>query len=179
MRRLNLLVATALALSGSSAMAGDKDALSGEVIPPPEEIRFITATKASSSCIGRADTPMCAIESLIGCGQLVPNAGCKKMHYPMGTPQKDRVEYRIVKVGIAGGERLRKLLEDDGEEEPDWGWIRIGDIQARAWVRSCPEDRSDCEGEPWGDVAITIYRNDGIWWWSSSGGYTDADWFVE
>ena len=44
------------------------------------EIRVITPTKATSDCVGDLSTPLCAVETLIGCSNYVRVKSCKKAY---------------------------------------------------------------------------------------------------
>ena len=151
----------------------------------PAQIRFITPSASSSSCVGRPTTPMCGIETLIGCASYVWNEGCAAINSPVydHVRKNIRVEYVIVNAGFVNKDRVRAAHEDDKPHDIGrWSWLREDAFQARFWKRECPADRSTCEGIPWGERLYTISPHGTIpqfWWASSVALFDSVDWFAD
>ncbi len=153
----------------------------------PARIKFITTDAASSRCIGRPKTPMCGIETPIGCYEQVTNVGCvhrKDPHF-FGKGLPIRVEYVIVKAGFVNRKRVRAALATDYGRD-NWRWLTAGEFQVRAFVRQCADSLDTCDGVDWNDATYTvgpsIYKTGpsrGLWTFAMFGTFSESDFFVD
>ncbi len=151
----------------------------------PAQIRFITPTASSSPCVGKPTTPMCGIETLIGCASYIWNEACElinKRVYPH-VRKNVRVEYVIVKAGFVNKAKVRAVLEASVDKEyGDIPWLSEDSFQARFWDRECSADRSTCEGIPWTESLFTVSprgRISEFWGFSMAGIFVQEYWFVD
>ena len=169
-----------LALLGWAA-----DARAQEAAPniDPAQIRFITPSASSSPCVGKPTTPMCGIETLIGCASYIWNEACEAINHRVSRPRNDRVEYVIVKAGFVNRARVRAVLDASIDKEyGDIPWLTEDAFQARFWDRECPADRSTCEGGPWRESLFTVAPHGaipGFWSLSSVAVFDPKKWFVD
>ena len=181
---LRLAVLMALAAGPAAAVMPDP-VPSGAV--DPSRIKFVTTDAASSRCIGRPKTPMCGIETLIGCYEQVKNAGCVHHKDPRlkGNGLPIRVEYVVVKSGFVNRKRVRAALATDYGRD-NWRWLTAGEFQVRALVRQCADNLETCDGVDWGDAIYTvgpsIYKagpSRGLWTFAMFGRFSENDFFVD
>ncbi|MBI1245641.1 MAG: hypothetical protein GC202_11600 [Alphaproteobacteria bacterium] len=179
------LIVAILAFSAGPAAAMPDPIPSGAV--DPARIRFVTSTKASSTCIGRPNTPMCGIETLIGCYEQVRNAGCVQHRDPRlkGKGLPIRVEYVVVKAGFVNRKRVRAALATDYGRE-NWRWLTADEFQVRVFVRQCPDSLASCDGIDWDDaiyaVGPSVYKTGpsrGLWTFAMFGMFSPEDFFVD
>ncbi len=171
-------LAVLLTLAAWPAMAFPEPVPSGAV--DPSRIRFVTTKAASSGCIGRPRTPMCGIETLIGCYGQVTNVGCVRHKDPrfFGNGLPLRVEYVVVKSGFVSRKRVRAALEAEGG--PDfYRWLTYDAFQVRALTRDCPDSRDTCDGIDWMDSIYTVSHRKWLWTFSMFGVFFDRDFFVD
>ncbi len=146
----------------------------------PSRIRFVTTTESSSKCIGRPKTPMCGIETLIGCYEQIKNVGCVHHKDPRfkGAGLPVRVEYVVVKSGFVNRARVRKaLLTDDGRAF--YRWLTYDAFQVRVLTRDCPDSQGSCDGGEWMDSIYTVSPHKRLWTFSMFGVFFDHDFFVD
>lgn len=152
----------------------------------PAQIRVITPTFATSGCIGLRTTPICAIESTIGCSNHLRNSTCGyKDHsvYAQLRANKDRVEYVIVKSGFANPEKVRAVPEAEWKKHPDFHrFLMNGAFQAKVLDRACPATRPDCEGVPWRMGLFNVVPDKispDLWTPAMVLAFGISDWFVD
>ena len=171
-----------LALLGWAA-----DARAQEAAPKidPAQIRFITPSASSSPCVGKPTTPMCGIETLIGCASYIWNEACAAINSPVyDHVRKDiRVEYVIVKAGFVNKDRVRAAHEADKPYDiGHWPWLTEDAFQAKVSDRTCPAALPSCEGIPWELGIYTVDPDDAVpkvWSASMYGLFRDENWFVD
>ncbi|MEK7245224.1 MAG: hypothetical protein AAB223_04315 [Pseudomonadota bacterium] len=149
----------------------------------PTQIRIITPTEATSKCIGDPSTPLCAIETTIGCARHVWNEGCPRvaMNFRRNNPSLHlRIEYVILKAGFVNKDKVEIAQKPyENEEFGRYPWLTADAFQARHLWRECSADRSSCEGIPWKEKISTVAPL-GKYWTNSHGGEFDPeDWFVD
>lgn len=171
-----------LALLGGAAV--DARAQESDKIDPAQ-IRFITPSAASSSCIGKPTTPMCGIETLIGCANYIWNEACERINkrvYPH-VRRNDRVEYVIVKAGFVNKARVRAARAASVDQEyGDIPWLGEDLFQAKVLDRTCSAEKANCEGVPWQVGIFSVGPHGKIPdFWSASmvGVFDEEDWFVD
>src|SRR3989338_5255955 len=84
-------------------------------------IHFVTPTAASSDCFGDASTPLCAVETLIGCGNYVRRDGCSLVGWGRSADlsewakdwrfKNNRIEYIFIKIRVLTPRRFRELMQ--------------------------------------------------------------------
>lgn len=109
-----LLVAAGLLALAAEAWAGGKE---------EAEIRTITATTATSDCIGDPRTPVCAVETVLACFARLDRALCEKATRQKVelTGERGAYRYRIVSVRTITG-------KDIAPEFRDINWWKPGDV---------------------------------------------------
>ena len=129
----------------------------------PSRIRYVTTTDAKSKCIGLSRTPICAVETLIGCAGSVRYVGCDRFdsNWARKTTSPVRVEYFFLKHGRINPRRLRAAIDAEGPDE--FGRGPFDGYQAHVLTRDCPDDRSSCAGIPWLEELYTIGPHRGRW----------------
>lgn len=119
----------------------------------PAEIRFITPTASSSACVGKPTTPMCAVETLIGCSHYIWNEECGYDDLPVYSylrQDNDRVEYVILNAGLVNPEKVRIVPPDERINDPGFYlFLMKGAFQAKIIDRTCPATAASCDGAPW------------------------------
>lgn len=177
-----LLPLALLALLGRAT-----DARAQESAPniDPAQIRFITPSASSSLCVGKPTTPMCGIETLIGCASYIWNEACTAINSPVydHVRRNVRIEYAIVKAGFVNKAKVRAAHAASIDKEyGDVPWLSEDAFQARFWDRECPVDRSTCEGFPWSESLFTVSprgRISEFWGLSMAGIFVQEYWFVD
>ncbi len=166
-------------------MAGARAESSDKI--DPAAIRFITPTASTSTCIGKPTTPMCGIETLIGCAGYIWNKACEAINkrvYPH-VRKNVRIEYVIVKAGFANRDRVRAVHEKDEADGLDLGhfpWLTEDAFQAIFFQRTCPASAESCEGAPWRHSLYTVSPHGTIpdfWSFSMAGIFVEEYWFVD
>lgn len=90
MRGAAMAVAMGVALGVSSSLAQETY---------PTEVRTITRTEATSTCIGNTSTPVCAVETLLACMTRGDPALCRQSISGSIAPEparREKLEYRIL-----------------------------------------------------------------------------------
>jgi hypothetical protein len=151
----------------------------------PAQIRFITPSASSSDCIGKPTTPMCGIETLIGCASHVWNEACAAINSPVypHVRKNVRVEYVIVKAGFVNKAKARAARDASVDKEyGDIPWLTEDAFQAKVLDRTCPAAAASCEGIPWeiGTYAVSPHgRIPEFWSFSSVAVFDPERWFVD
>ncbi len=144
------------------------------------EIRVITPTEATSDCVGDLSTPLCAVETLIGCNSFVRIKGCKKINFGHSENRQIRVEYIIVKTGFVDPEMVAAAkYEKFPSEFGSFPWLNPGQFQARIKERNCSAEKKNCKGVPWLDVEYTVGPHGTYWDWAADGIFDPHNWFVK
>lgn len=173
------IFAAILVLTAGPAAAVIPDPVPSSAVDP-SRIKFVTTDAASSRCIGRPKTPMCGIETLIGCYEQVKNAGCVHHKDPRfkGSGLPIRVEYVVVKSGFVNRKRVRAALRAEGGWDT-YRWLTYEAFQVRALTRDCPYSQSSCDGIDWMDSIYTVSPHKGLWTFSMYGVFFERDFFVD
>ncbi|MEK7245097.1 MAG: hypothetical protein AAB223_03675 [Pseudomonadota bacterium] len=151
----------------------------------PAAIRFITPSAASAPCIGKPATPMCGIETLIGCSRYIWNEACAVINSPVypHVRKNVRVEYAIVKAGLVNRDKVRAAREASVDKEyGDEPWLTEDAFQAKVLNRTCPAEATTCEGVPWRVSVFTVSphgRIPDVWSFSMYGVFRAETWFVD
>ena len=159
-----LLLAACVGVPASGARAQDFDKID------PAAIRFITPTASSSACVGKPTTPICGIETLIGCSHYIWNEGCEAVDRRVSSPKDIRAEYVVVKAGLVNLEKVRAgILNEEYRNHID---LSIKVFQTLILERECAALSSDCEGVPWRNRLYVVSPHKtipGIWSFNSIG----------
>lgn len=165
-----IILAVYMLLSGSL--------LAGEV--PEGKVRIITPNKATSDCIGDPKTPLCSIETVIGCSSYVWTKGCEKVNYVHSENRQLRIEYIFVKVGYVDPELVAKAKY---EEVPSgfgsFPWLTKDSFQAKVKERSCPVEQKNCKKSPWTLKFYSVSPHGNYWTWAYAGIFDPYNWFVK
>ena len=128
-------------------------------------------------------TPMCGIETLIGCASYIWNEACETINRRVSRPRNDRVEYVIVKAGFVNKAKVRATLEASVDKEyGDIPWLGEDLFQAKVLDRTCPADQTSCAGVPWQVGLFSVgpsARVSGNWSAAMYGLFREAAWFVD
>lgn len=144
------------------------------------EIRTITPTEATSDCVGDLSTPLCAVETMIGCNSYVRIKGCKKINKERSVQKQLRIEYIIVETGFVDPKMVAEAkYEKFPSEFGSFPWLNSGQFQARIKERSCPDEQKSCKGIPWLDVEYTVSNHGTFWDWAANGVFDPHNWFVK
>lgn len=144
------------------------------------EIRVITPTRATSDCVGDLSTPLCAVETLIGCSNYVRIKGCKKAYMGRSGNRQIRIEYIIVKTGFVDPEMVAAAkYEKYPSEFGSFPWLTPDEFQARIKERTCPVEQKSCKDVPWLDTEYTIGPHGTYWTWAAVGIFDPRNWFVK
>ncbi|MBI3506187.1 MAG: hypothetical protein HY059_15220 [Proteobacteria bacterium] len=156
------IVAAILALTAGPAFAQGRGLVPADAVDP-SRIRYVTTTDAKSKCVGLSRTPICAIETLIGCVERVRYVGCDRFNssWVRKTTSPARVEYIFLRYGRINPRRLRAAIDAEGPDE--FGRGPFNGFQAHVLTRDCPDDRSSCAGIPWLEGLYTIGPHRGRW----------------
>ena len=146
----------------------------------PARIRYVTTTDAKSKCIGLSRTPICAIETLIGCVESVRYAGCDRFDSTRvrKTTSSIRVEYFFLKYGRINPRKLRTALNAESGSDIYY-WISFDCFQAHFLKRECPDDGGACDGIPWTELLYTVGPHRGRWVLAATGLYSPEDDFLD
>lgn len=153
----------------------------------PARIRFITPTASFSSCVGTPTTPMCGIETLIGCSHYIWNEGCESINkrvYPRAR-EAIRIEYVIMKAGFVNRDRVRAVHAKDEADGLDLGhfpWLSEDAFQAKVLVRECSAASTNCRDVPWATDLYVVNpydANSRIWIFAIYGTFSDENWFAD
>ncbi len=153
-------------------------ALAGEAAEG--EIRVITPTEATSDCVGDPRTPLCAIETLLGCSNYVWVKGCKKVNKERSVRKMLRIEYIIVETGFVDPKMVAEAkYEKFPTEFGSCPWLNPGQFQARIKERNCSAKKKSCKDAPWLDVEYTVSNHGTYWDWAADGIFDPRNWFVK
>jgi hypothetical protein len=159
---------------------------SGQDTVDPAQIRIITPTEATSTCIGQRTTPLCAIESTVGCSNYIWNRTCGYKDIPIYAElraNKSRVEYVIVKSGFVNPAKVHAVEEEERKKDPGhYLFLLRGAFQAHVLDRACPEAWPDCGGVPWrvGLFSVVPDRaSPGSWTPAFVEDYRSGAWYVD
>ncbi|MGB8274856.1 MAG: hypothetical protein WCF16_06240 [Alphaproteobacteria bacterium] len=158
----------------------------------PAQIRFITPTSATSTCIDELREPLCAIETAVACNNQVWRPSCAVLRdIPYDTFVGRRVEYVILKSGFVNENRVPKA-EGRGDyseadipdhiEDPDYfdvGWFTSNTFQARVLERVCGSVVATCDGNSWNDEIYSVNSQNGLWALSWKESFDQSHWFVD
>ncbi len=144
------------------------------------EIRTITPTEATSECVGDLSTPLCAVETLIGCSNYVRVKGCKKAYMGRSGNRQIRIEYIIVKTGFVDPEMVAKAkFEKIPSEFGSFPWLTPDGFQAKVKERPCPVKQLNCEKVPWLLTLYSVGPHGKNWTWAAIGVFVPRNWFVK
>ncbi|MBM3565767.1 MAG: hypothetical protein FJX42_06625 [Alphaproteobacteria bacterium] len=149
----------------------------------PTQIRVITPTQSTSTCIGEPTTPMCSVETLIGCTSNVWNKGCEAAGRPVHPHMRRdiRIEYVVVKAGFVNRDKVRDAhAKSIDKEYGDLPWLSEDAFQATFFERSCPATKNKCDFGLWRDGLYTVSPGpSGYWTRASVSVYRPEYWFVD
>lgn len=163
----------------AGARAQDQDKID------PAQIRFITPAAATSTCVGKPTTPMCGIETLIGCSHYIWNEACESINKRvyLHVRKNDRVEYVVVKAGFVNRDKVRAAREASVDKEyGDIPWLTEDAFQAKVLDRTCPAAAASCEGVSWQVGLFTVSPHGTlpeVWSFSSVAVFDLRKWFVD
>lgn len=144
------------------------------------EIRVITPTEETSDCIGDLSTPLCAVETAIGCSNYIRIKGCEKVNLGHSENRQIRIEYIFVKTGFVDPEMVAAAkYEKFPSEFGSFPWLTPDEFQARIMERSCPVEQKSCKGVPWLDAEYTVGPHGTYWTWAANGVFDPRNWFVK
>lgn len=133
---IGYLATAVLFISGCSSQAQD---LTGPLadVPPPDELRFITADNATSQCIGDPKTPLCAVETFKACFARNDMKLCRKVG--VDSPNlflgpKQNVSYSVLEQRVLTDADMTKELKN-----ADWWKVGYVDITIIEFFPDVPE----------------------------------------
>ncbi|MBF0269331.1 MAG: hypothetical protein HQL44_12150 [Alphaproteobacteria bacterium] len=148
---------TALTLIALLCLALAKSASAWEDVNP-KQIRVITPTTATSDCIDRPKSPVCAVETFLACTSRIDKAMCARAGHPDFHYQdqpEEKFRYRILSVKIL---TRKDILKEDWEKpdglRPDDVKVVVQNLDAH-YSSFCP--KSGCPTSYW-------VKPDGIDW---------------
>lgn len=107
----------------------------------PAQIRIITPTESTSTCIGDPRTPVCAVETFRACFARLDKRLCEKagvsgdtMQFSK-TPYLDR--YQILSAKVVRAEDITPKLRDAEWYKPGFVDVTIHDVDVKRYY--CPE----------------------------------------
>jgi len=124
------VAAVLIALCGGVARAGETF---------PSEVRTITATGATSPCIGDPKTPVCAVETFLACSarqdkSLCLRVGVERSRFQL--PPHD-LHYHILSMRILRAEDIPPDLRDTYWMKPGYADILLFELP-NATLKTCP-----------------------------------------
>jgi hypothetical protein len=147
-----------MTLAAGPAFAQGPKLLPSDAVDPAS-IRFVTAKAASSDCIGLPRTPMCGIDTAIGCWGAAWNVDCARYKWRFRQPDianPKRVEYVVLEIGTVN---RRRLLDARIANPGDFKFPSTA-LQARVLRRECDNSRPTCAPEGWEEMLYTLWRID-------------------
>ncbi|MBI3454088.1 MAG: hypothetical protein HY057_14880 [Rhodospirillales bacterium] len=119
------------------------------IVPAAAEsdgVRFIDLKSATSACIGKNETPICAAETLLACMVRAAATACASI----GVAEErlaafvapTRLEYTVERISV-----IRP--EDVTEDLRDLDWFRPGYTMIELQRRACPAGSASCADENW------------------------------
>lgn len=144
-RGCNLLAAVMIAASLGTAMAEEPS------------VRRFTWTAATSECLGDAKSPLCALETFLGCSfgwgcpglsPGIPNLGIGRT--------TEAMEYRVISETPFGPEQF-------SAGPPESYWFRPGQVEIALQLRACPDPRATCPEVPWSTQFFVLKPLPGGW----------------
>jgi hypothetical protein len=121
-----------------------------------EKVGRIDTGHATSSCIGSANSPTCATETLLACFARVQPDLCAKVGVDAKASEKDpgTIEYIIDRTSVI-------RAEDITEELRDVEWFKAGYMLVELRRRNCP---ATCGGdESWEDMQVYLRPHGTAW----------------
>jgi hypothetical protein len=114
----------------------------------------ITPDRATSNCIGTAQTPSCAAETLLACLARADESLCHRVAAapparPVGNAGRIQVEYVLVRVSL-----IRP--QDITDDTRDLDWYKPGYTLVEMDRRACPADQAGCGDEEWDDLQVYL-----------------------
>jgi hypothetical protein len=125
-----------------AARAEDNRSVTGRILPD----------RATSTCIGRANTPSCAAETLLACFQRGDPALCQHIGLhgvPSDSSLRQQVEYAIERTSVI-------RAEDITDDTRDLDWYKPGYSLVELGRRSCAADLPSCEDINWEDMQVYL-----------------------
>lgn len=119
----------------------------------------LTASAATSRCLGEPATPICATETLLACLARADATFCRAVAATTPAPPSDaapQVEYVIERVSV-----IRQ--SDITDDLKDLEWYKPGYTLVELLRRACPASQADCGGESWDGMQVYL-RNRGAGW---------------
>ncbi len=144
--RLFLFLALAVSLTATAAVAQSSRDKPGRVTP----------TEATSKCIGSAETPVCAAETLLACLARGDDSLCRKVGAApparsVENAGRIQIEYVVVRVSV-----IRP--EDVTDDTRDLDWYKPGYTLIEMDRRSCPATQPGCSDDSWDDLQVYLRR---------------------
>ena len=144
------------------------------------EIRVITPNEATSDCIGDLSTPLCAVETAVGCNSYIRLKGCKKVNLGHSENRQIRIEYIFIKTGFVDPKMVAEAkYEKFPSEFGSFPWLTPDGFQAKVKERSCPVEQQNCGKVPWLLTFYTVSPHGKNWTWSAVGIFDPHSWFVK
>lgn len=94
----------------------------------PDDIRVITATDATSDCIGKTDTPVCAVETLLACTARADNDLCLRAKAPFFP------HHPVEKRTLPFFYRIESICFDWSDEPYIWEQSPPGEFRLNAFI---------------------------------------------
>jgi hypothetical protein len=114
------------------------------------KLERVTRDKASNKCVGRNDTPRCALHTLIACARGLGGKICKDMSYAFENEDDAAfiMEYIILNIGVVTEKRYNETIKKFPQLEDDLSLP--GTPQARVLERACWEGSlTECKWTDW------------------------------
>jgi hypothetical protein len=120
-----------------------------------EKIGRITPTQTTSPCIGNANSPTCATETLLACFARADRSLCEKVGADPrnGVREPGPTEYVIDRVSVI-------RAEDITEDLRDVEWFKAGYTLVELRRRNCA---AECGDQPWEDMQVYLRPRGGAW----------------
>ena len=122
------------------------------------EIRRITQTDATSTCIGDPKTPLCAVETFIACGARRNLRLCRiaGVHKDVISSRLYSVEYYVKRLHVLRPEDIPPHLKGAS-------WFQPGIVDVQMLERDCLPDQTACPGKPWESRDFSVKKVDSEW----------------
>ena len=167
-----------IAHAGLSAAASSSDSGTSPLAarPPPEPtletpLNIITFDSATSTCIGKPITPLCAVETLLACSVRGGYSLCRSViRYKPDAEwfAARRYPNDIIKYRVRSTERLtRQTIPVQGWNPEGIYAEKPGDDIVTLEIFDCGAVRPMCEAPEFGPPRVTYYvaRRSGKHWW--------------
>ena len=116
-------------------------------------VRRVSATAATSTCIGNGSNPVCVAETLLACFARAEIALCKRIG--VNEPGNEIADGpRTIEYVIDRQSTIKK--EDITEDLRDLDYFKPGYVLLEIRRRDCPSGQTNCEDVAWSDLQVYV-----------------------